>query len=532
MQCVARKAIDPVKLEVFHHLLGAYCEEAGARLRLSAISPNIRERADYSVAVFDREARLVAQAAHIPVHLGSAGEAVHAVRRELELEPGDVAILNDPYCGGTHLPDVTMVRPVFTQAGATKRRAQPEWFVVNRAHHADIGGATPGSMGIARDLFAEGLVLPPVHLRRRGVLQDDLIRLMSRNVRGAEERLVDLAAQEASLAQLEQRLHAMVDEHGLATVRSTTSALMDYTERAGRTLLKTLKNGAYRAHDFLDGDGIREGRLRIELQMRMHADRIEFDWTKTCDQALGGVNANPGIVMAACVYSLRCLCPGRLPTNDGLFRLLRLVTRPGSLVDPRSPAPVAGGNVETSQRLVDICLQALSSAAPKRVPAASAGTMSNLTFGGVTRDGREFASYETLPGGAGASASHDGQSAIQTHMTNTRNTPIEELEQRAPLRIRALSLRRGSGGRGEHRGGDGLVKEVEVLEPLRGAFLGERHREGPPGSAGGAAGAAGRLFVERQGGARRRLPAKTSFSLAAGDVITVATPGGGGHGEA
>tara|TARA_R110002072_G_scaffold299403_2_gene474843 strand:- start:4477 stop:6048 length:1572 start_codon:yes stop_codon:yes gene_type:complete len=522
---VARKPIDPVKLEVFHHLLGAYCEEAGARLRLSAISPNIRERADYSVAVFDRDARLVAQAAHIPVHLGSAGEAVHAVRRELELEPGDVAILNDPYCGGTHLPDVTMVRPVFERG-----HNQPEWFVVNRAHHADIGGATPGSMGIVRDLFAEGLVIPPVHLRRRSVLQSDLMRLFARNVRGADERLIDLAAQEASLAQLEQRLHAMVSEHGLTTVRRTTSALMDYTERAGRTLLRSLKNGTYRAEDHLEGDGLGSGKLQIELRLSMHNEHAEFDWTGTCDQAAGGVNANPGIALAACVYSLRCLCPGRLPTNDGLFRLLTLATRPGSLVDPRSPAPVAGGNVETSQRLVDVCLSALSTSAPDRVPAASAGTMSNLTFGGVMADGREFASYETLPGGAGASANRAGQSAIQTHMTNTRNTPIEELEQRAPLRIRALSVRRGSGGRGKHRGGDGLRKEVEVLEPLRGAFMGERHEAGPPGSAGGKAGAPGRLSVER-GGKQTRLPAKTSFDLAKGDVLIVETPGGGGHGK-
>lgn len=522
---VARTAIDPVKLEVFHHLLSAYCEEAGARLRLSAISPNIRERADYSVAVFDRDARLIAQAAHIPVHLGSAGEAVHAVRRELELAPGDVAILNDPYCGGTHLPDVTMVRPVFAGRGK-----QPEWFVVNRAHHADIGGATPGSMGIARDLFAEGLVLPPVHLRRRGVQQRDLMRLLARNVRGADERMIDLAAQDASLQQFEQRLLALREEHGLSTVRRTTSALMDYTERSGRALLATLKNGTYRAKDHLDDDGLGSGKLAIQLVLRMNKDHAEFDWSGTCDQAQGGVNANPGIALAACVYSLRCLCPGRLPTNDGLFRLLRLVTRPGSLVDPRYPAPVAGGNVETSQRLVDVALHALSRTAPKRVPAASAGTMSNLTFGGMTADGREFQSYETLPGGAGASAQGPGQSAIQTHMTNTRNTPIEELEQRAPLRIRALSLRRGSGGRGRQRGGDGLQKEVEVLEPMRVAFLGERHEDGPPGMAGGGPGKPGRLSVEKRG-KRARLPAKSTFELQPGEVVIVETPGGGGHGK-
>lgn len=542
---MAIQPIDPVKLEVFHHLLSAFCEEAGARLRLSAISPNIRERADYSVAVFDRDARLIAQAAHIPVHLGSAGEAVHAVRRELELQPGDVAILNDPYCGGTHLPDVTMVRPVFAQGHRKGQGPQdPEWFVVNRAHHADIGGATPGSMGIVRDLIAEGLVIPPVHLRRRGELQLDLMRLLARNVRGADERVIDLAAQEASLLQLEQRLHALASEHGLATVRRTTSALMDYTERAGRSLLRTLDNGTYRASDHLDGDGLGSGKLRIDLQLTVHRERAVFDWTGTCDQAAGGVNANPGIALAACVYSLRCLCPGRLPTNDGLFRLLELTTRPGSLVDPRSPAPVAGGNVETSQRLVDVCMRALASAAPDRVPAASAGTMSNLTFGGTYRETsgagakpgreqgeREFASYETLPGGAGASANQPGQSAIQTHMTNTRNTPIEELEQRAPLRIRSLSVRRGSGGKGARRGGDGLRKEVEVLTPLRGAFLGERHESGPAGAAGGKAGAPGRLFLERDG-KKKRMPAKTSFDLERGDVVIVETPGGGGHGKA
>ncbi|MEC8653732.1 MAG: hydantoinase B/oxoprolinase family protein [Planctomycetota bacterium] len=520
---MARSKIDPVQLEVFHHLLGAYCEEAGARLRLSAISPNIRERADYSVAVFDRTGALVSQAAHIPVHLGSAGDAVRAVRDELELEDGDVAILNDPYCGGTHLPDVTMVRPVFCGG------RQPEWFVVNRAHHADIGGATPGSMGIARDLFAEGLVLPPVLLRRRGRMQRDLLRVLSRNVRGAEERLVDLRAQEASLAQLELRLASMVEQHGLGAVRRTTAALMDYSERAGRAMLRQLPRGVFAAGDALDDDGLGNGPLPIALRLKLSRDHATFDWRGTCDQAPGGVNANRGIALAACVYAIRCLCPGRLPTNEGLFRLRRLETRPGSLVDPRSPAPVAGGNVETSQRLVDVALQALSSAAPDRVPAASAGTMSNLTFGGLQADGVAFASYETLPGGAGASRSRDGQSAIQTHMTNTRNTPIEELERRAPLRVRALSVRRGSGGRGARRGGDGLVKAVEALQPLQGAFLGERQRSGPPGADGGGRGKPGRVSVER-GGRRERLPAKCSFELAPGDAVIVETPGGGGHG--
>lgn len=520
---MARAKVDPVQLEVFHHLLGAYCEEAGVRLRLSAISPNIRERADYSVAVFDRQGRLCAQAAHIPVHLGSAGEAVAAVRRELELAPGDVAILNDPYCGGTHLPDITMVRPVFAGGDA------PEWFVVNRAHHADVGGAVPGSMGIVRDLFAEGLVLPPVHFRRRGELQHDLLRLFGRNVRGADERLVDLRAQEASLQQLERRLLALGEQHGQDELRAVIAALMDATERAARALLGELRAGRYRAVDHLDDDGFGGGPLEIALDLQLGRRSAVFDWSGTCDQAAGGVNANPGIALAACVYALRCLCPGRLPTNDGLFRVLELRTRSGSLVDPRSPAPVAGGNVETSQRLVDVAFEALAAAAPDRVPAASAGTMSNLALGGVDAAGREFASYETLPGGAGASPDVAGAAAIQTHMTNTRNTPIEELEQRLPVRVRKLSVRRGSGGRGQRRGGDGLVKEVEALVPMHVSFLGERQQHGPPGRAGGDSGAPGRVYVER-GGRRRRQPAKSSFTLQPGDAVVVETPGGGGHG--
>ncbi len=516
---------DPVRLEVFHHLTSAFCEEAGARLQRSAVSPNIRERRDFSVAIFDGDGRLTAQAAHIPVHLGSAGDAVAAVRAALDLRPGDVAILNDPYAGGTHLPDVTLVRPVFY-----RDQRRPRWFLVDRAHHADIGGQSPGSMSLAADLHAEGLVLPPVLLRRGGKLQSDLLRLFARNVRGAAERLVDLQAQEASLVQLEHRLLGFVREHGLAFVQAATEQLLDYSERAGRQMLRGLRRGVYRAHDHLDDDGFLSGPLRLDLRLRITPHRAAFDWRGSCDQARGGVNANRGIVLAACVYALRCLCAHRLPTNDGLFRLVTLQTRAGSLVDPRSPAPVAGGNVETSQRLVDVAFAALAQAAPERVPAASAGTMSNLSFGGQRAHGGDFASYETLPGGAGAGPVGPGQSAIQTHMTNTRNTPVEEFEHRYPVRVESLSVRRGSGGSGARRGGDGLVKSISAQVPLQVSFLGERHASGPPGAAGGGAGRPGRLWRE-SGRKRERLPAKTSLLLAPGEVLTVETPGGGGHGR-
>lgn len=514
-----------MRLEVFHHLMSAFCEEAGARLQRSAVSANIRERADFSVAVFDRDGRLLAQAAHIPVHLGSAGDAVAAARSAVDLAPGDVVVLNDPYAGGTHLPDITLVRPVFLSG--TRR---PEWFLVNRAHHADVGGATPGSMGIVGDLYSEGLVLPPVLLRRRGVLVGDLVRLFARNVRGATERLADLLAQEACLEQLQARLVGLADELGLTHVRAAAGQLLDYSERAGRAMLAGLRPGTYAAVDHLESDGLGSGPLRIALELRLARGKAVFDWRGTCDQARGGVNANRSIVMAACAYALRCLCEGRMPTNDGLFRLIELRLRPGSLVAPVSPAPVAGGNVETSQRLVDVAFRALAEAAPDRLPAASAGTMSNLSFGGVDRRGAEFTSYETLPGGAGASASAPGQSAIQTHMTNTRNTPIEEMEHRAPLRVAALSVRRGSGGAGARRGGDGLRKRIVALVPLQVAFLAERHDHGPKGSAGGGAGRPGRLWLCR-GASRRRLPAKSSLLLRAGDAVEVETPGGGGHGR-
>lgn len=522
-----RRRPDPVQLEVFHLLLSAFCEEAGVRLQRSAASPNIRERRDYSVAAFDGHGRLIAQAAHIPVHLGSAKDAVAAVRRTFaDLAAGDVVVLNDPYAGGTHLPDITMVRPVFSP-GASR----PEWFVVNRAHHADVGGSVPGSMAIVGDLFAEGLVLPPVRLRRRGEPVDDLLRLFARNVRGAAERRLDLAAQEASLLQFERRLLALAADRTLAEVRGLQDALLAYTERAALGILAGLRPGRYRAADQLEGDGLGGGPLRIELALTVRRDRLVFDWGATCDQARGGVNCNPGIALAASAYVLRCLCVDRLPTNEGLFACLELRTRRGSLVDPIDPAPVAGGNVETSQRLVDVAFAALGQAAPGVVPAASAGTMSNLSFGGVDRRGQAFASYETLPGGAGATARQAGASAVQTHMTNTRNTPIEELEQRYPIRVQELSIRRGSGGTGRRRGGDGLRKVVEALAPLQVAFLGERHAEGPPGAAGGGAGARGGLSL-RRGKLRRALPAKCTLALAPGEQIVVETPGGGGHGRA
>ncbi len=516
---------DPVRLEVFHHLLAAVCEESGALLQRSAISPNIRERLDFSYAMFDGRGRLIAQAAHIPVHLGSAGDSVAAVRESLDLEPGDVAILNDPYRGGTHLPDVTMVRPVFFDG-----EAAPAFFLVNRAHHADIGGAVPGSMGVAHDLHGEGLVIPPVKFRAAGKACRDVVAMLRANVRAPDERLIDLDAQEASLELGELRLRELCAEHGREVVTAYAGHLMNYSAKIARNVVSELRDGTYRARDFMESDGAGGGPFEIRLAIEIDGSRIRFDFSKSAPQARGGINANRSIVTAASLYVLRCLCPARLPTNDGVFRVLDVVTKHGTLLDPVAPAPVAGGNVETSQRLVDVCMRAMAKAAPRRLPASSAGTMSNFTIGGVAHDGRAFAMYETLPGGAGAGRDFDGTSAVQTHMTNTRNTPIEEFEQRYPALVRMLTVRRGSGGKGARRGGDGIVKEVEALAPATVSLFAERHESGPPGSSGGDDGKPGRAFRIRDG-RRQRVAAKQSIELAPGDRVRIETPGGGGHGR-
>ena len=511
---------DPVRLEVFHSLLAAVCEEAGGRLQRSAVSPNIRERRDFSCAMFDREGRMVSQAAHIPVHLGSATDSVAAVRESLDLAPGDVAVLNDPYRGGTHLPDVTMVCPLFL---AGSRR--PDWYLVNRAHHADIGGSTPGSMGVAMDLIAEGPVLPPVLLRRRGVIQEGVMSLIRANVRGPDERILDFQAQEASLGLAGERLAGMAETYGQQVLQRYAGHLMDYAERIVKKVLREIPTGEFKAVDAMEDDGLGNGPFPIRLRLKVSRTGLTFDYRGSAPQAQGGINANPSIVLAAAIYVLRCLCPERLPTNEGLYRLVRVITEKGTIVDPRPPAAVAGGNVETSQRLVDLGLSALGKALPGRIPASSAGTMSNLCVGG-----EGFTFYETLPGGAGAGPAGPGASVLQTHMTNTRNTPIEELESHQPLRVTRLTVRVGSGGAGRHRGGDGLVKELEALAPMILTFLGERHVLEPAGAAGGRPGRTGRLTLVSKG-RRRRLPAKTTVSLSPGDRVCIETPGGGGFGR-
>ncbi|HJQ84850.1 MAG TPA: hydantoinase B/oxoprolinase family protein [Candidatus Binatia bacterium] len=516
--------MDAIALEVAHHRLAGIAEEMGVVLGRTALSPNVKERRDYSCAVFDGRGRLVAQAAHIPVHLGSTPLAVHAVLARLALGPGDVAIVNDPFAGGTHLPDVTVVAPVHLP-GARR----PFAYVANRAHHADIGGMAPGSMPLATEVVQEGFRLPPVRLVERGRIVTDVLALFLANTRVPEEREGDLTAQWGALRVGAERIRELAAAHGARRVAREMEALQAYAARLMRATLASLPSGTYRAVDVLDDDGLGARRLPIAVTIAIRGGRARIDFAGSAPQTRGPVNANLAVTRAAVLYVFTALAGETIPANDGIARPLAIAAPEGSILNARFPAAVAGGNVETSQRIVDVLLRALASAAPDRIPAASAGSMNNVALGGTTGE-RQFAYYETLAGGAGAGPGGAGLTAVHTHMTNTMNTPIEALEAYYPLRVRRYAVRRHSGGAGRHRGGDGVVREIEFLAPAAVTLLGERREVAPYGLAGGAPGAPGRDWLVRDGRARR-IPSKTMLAVAPGDRVRIETPGGGGFGR-
>jgi N-methylhydantoinase B len=515
--------LDPVRLEVFKHLFAAVAEEMGAALRRSAFSPNIKERLDFSCAVFDAQGRLASQAAHIPVHLGAMPHAVAQCLASLDLGPGDSALLNDPYRGGTHLPDLTLVTPVFV---GTERIG----FVANRAHHADVGGMTPGSMPLAREVFQEGLIVPPVRLVRGGQTDQDLLRLILANVRTPAERRGDLLAQLAANRLGERRLLDLAERHGPAAVADAMQALRAYSERMTRRLLADLPDGVYRFEDRMDDDGFRDQPARLHVTITLHGEEAVVDFTGSSDQREGGINAVLPITLSATYYVIRALVGLDIPSNSGCLEPVQVVAPEGSLVNARPPASVAAGNVETSQRIVDVLLGALARACPERIPAASQGTMNNLTLGGwdpLRR--RPFTYYETIAGGSGAMAGEDGAAAVHTHMTNTLNTPVEALESAYPVRVVEYSIREGSGGEGRWRGGDGVVREIELLTEADVTILSDRRKHAPYGLAGGRPGKRGRNILIRSH-RRERLPGKGTLRGRAGDRIRIETPGGGGYG--
>jgi len=534
--------VDPVKLEIFKSLYSSVAEEMGVSLRRSAFSPNIKERRDYSCAVFNRDGVLIAQGDHMPVHLGSMPMSVRAALETVKLGPGDIVVLNDPYAGGTHLPDVTMVAGVF---GNKRQKAEgrrqlltstglptdrPLYYVANRAHHADIGGATPGSMGRADEIYQEGLRIPPVRLMIDGSVNDDVMRLISANVRIPEEREGDLTAQLGAIATGQQRLLEIVQRYGFKEADRYASHLIDYTAQMMRQVIRALPDGVYEAVDFLDDDGYSDEPVRISVRIEIKGDRADVDFTGSAPQVRGPVNAVEAITVSAVYYVFRCLIPMKVPASWGILQPISVTAPLGTVVNARPPAAVAGGNVETSQRIVDAVLLALSKTGAN-VPAASQGTMNNLTIGGTDRrTDKQFAYYETVAGGLGARPGLDGIDGIHTHMTNSLNTPAEAMEYAYPMRVRRYAIRRESGGAGQFRGGDGVVREVELLTDAQVTILSDRRKIQPYGLNGGEPGAPGRTILITEEG-ERVLAGKDSVHAKAGDRIRIETPGGGGYGD-
>ncbi|MBN2141467.1 MAG: hydantoinase B/oxoprolinase family protein [Desulfovibrionaceae bacterium] len=516
---------DPILLEVFKNRFASIAEEMGVTLTRTAFSPNIKERRDLSCALFDGRGRMIAQAAHIPVHLGSMPMSVRAAMDGVDMEDGDMVMLNDPFRGGSHLPDITMVAPVFCPGVQG-----PAFYAANRAHHADVGGMASGSMPLSWSLFQEGLIIPPVKIVRKGRINRELMRLVLANVRTPLEREGDFAAQIMANTTGARRLRELSEKYGPNQTALYSQRLMDYSEALMRRAIQDMPDGTWRFEDLLDDDGLGTEDIRIALDLGIRGDTARLDFSRSADQVPGSVNAVRSIAVSAALYVFLALAGGEVPANHGCLRPIEVVTRPGSVVDARFPAAVAGGNVETSQRLVDVILGALSQAAAERVPAASQGTMNNIAMGGTDLEtGAAFAYYETLAGGMGAGPNGPGESAVHSHMTNTLNTPVEALEYAYPLMVLGYGLNRGSGGRGRHRGGDGLFRELAILSECEVTVLSERRRNAPYGLLGGRPGRPGRNIVSGPGGARV-MPGKFQARLRPGETLRIETPGGGGYG--
>ncbi len=519
---------DPIKLELYKNILTSVAEEMGVTLQRTAFSPNIKERLDFSCAVFDGSGQMVAQAAHIPVHLGSMPLSVLAAIERTEMGPGDMIVLNDPYCGGTHLPDITLVAPVFSGEELSDGETRPVFFVANRAHHADVGGMTPGSMPIATSVIQEGIRIPPVKLIRGGELDTDLWELILANVRTPEERRGDMEAQLAANRVGERRLQEMVNKYGTPEITAYMQELCAYASRMVRTRLREIPDGRYGYTDVLDNDGITDDPIEIRVVIEIKNDTAVVDFTGTAPQVRGSVNAIYAITLSAVFYTFRCIAGADVPANTGCLEPIQVIAPEGTVVNAKFPAAVAGGNVETSQRIVDVLLGALAQACPDQIPAASSGTMNNLTIGGYDASrGKEFTYYETIAGGMGARPNCDGIDAVHTHMTNTMNTPIEAIETSYPMQVATYAIRRGTGGAGKFRGGAGVIRALKLLTAAEVTILSERRSRGPYGLQGGESGEPGRNVLISDG-EEQPLAGKVSVSVDEGDVIRIETPGGGG----
>ncbi|PYS31408.1 MAG: 5-oxoprolinase [Acidobacteria bacterium] len=516
---------NPVRLEIFKSLFHAIAEEMGATLKRTAFSPNIKERRDYSCAIFDHHGDMLAQGDHMPVHLGSMPLSVKAAIENRNIGPGDIVILNDPYKGGTHLPDITLVSGVFS-------RKKLIFYVACRAHHSDVGGMSPGSMPLAEEIYQEGLRIPPIKLMSGGKLNTDVWDLILSNVRTPQEREGDLAAMLGANRTGERRLMEVVEKYGWNEVSRYVTEILNYSERMTRHAISVIPDGTYEAEDFLDNDGITDKPIAIRVRIQIKGDQAVIDFSRSDPQVQGSVNAVYAITASVVFYVFRTLVSLLIPSNAGGMRPLQIIAPEGTIVNARPPAAVCGGNVETSQRIVDVLYKCLAAAMPGRIPAASQGTMNNFTFGGVDpRTQKAVAYYETVSGGMGARPTMDGLSGVHTHMTNSMNTPVEALEHAYPVRMLRYSLRPESGGQGKCRGGDGVIRELRFLTKAQITVLSDRRKFPPYGLNGGEPGQRGMNVLIRKDGRREELPSKFSTAVEAGDILSIQSPGGGGWGR-
>jgi len=519
--------VDVITREVIRGGLEYIAEEMGIILRNAAYSTNIKERMDHSCALFDHEGRMVAQAEHIPVHLGAMPIAVRSIETKFkgEIYPGDSFILNDPYLGGTHLPDITIITPIFFKdilAG----------YSVSRAHHNDIGGMAPGSMpGNATEIFQEGLRIPPIKLVSKGEISKDILNLIMINSRTPKIRKGDLLAQLSSNWTGEKRLQELIDQKGLEIYKLAVDDILNYSERRFLSILSGFPENEAVGKDYMDGDGIEDKLVELVVKVKMTKKHVTFDFTGTAEQVKGAINCPYAVTLSGSYYVLRAITDPTIPANEGLYRHLSVIVPEGTVLNARSPAAVVGGNVETSQRIVDTLLKAFSKILPDRIPAASQGTMNNLIIGGTDHSGRPFTFYETIGGGAGGRPTKDGIDGIHSHMTNTMNTPIEEIEVRYPLVVEKYALREDSCGNGRFRGGLGIIRQFRTKVPVVVSLLGERQKNAPWGLAGGEDGKKGVYYVKKTDGKKIILPGKTTTTLGSEELIVIETPGGGAWGE-
>ena len=511
--------MDAIRLSIFANRVDAICGEMGATLQKSAFSPNIRDRLDYSCAIFDAAGELCAQAAHIPVHLGSMAFAMRDVVSLVNWSSGDMIVLNDPYKGGTHLPDVTLIAPVFVDAKLIG-------FVANRAHHADIGAESPGSMPLSSSLLEEGLIIAPSFIVKENEIDEQYFAGLMKHMRNKQESSGDFIAQIAANRRGLKRLQALIEKMGSDEYLRSLLELNNYAAVLAENSLSDINDGQYSFEDMLDDDGQGHNDITINVTVRFDAGKITVDFSGSAKQVAGNINCPLSVTAAAVYYVFRCLMPAQTPACAGSFQNITILAPEHSVVNASFPAAVAAGNVETSTRIVDVLLGALSKTMPERIPAASHGSMNNLAMGSV---GNELYPawdyYETIGGGMGASAISDGLDAVQTHMTNTLNTPIESLEMKFPLRITRYQIRQGSSGEGHHQGGEGLIREYEFLAAAQVTILSERRKHQPWGLSAGGSGKVGSNVLND-----KILLAKQSLDVRSGDIVCIKTPGGGGFG--